>query len=147
MTTNLEPLVSAGLPENTIAAIGTATDMVILVAEDHADSRMMLKTVLEAAGHSVIEAADGREAVDLATTSRPDLILMDVAMPVMDGLVATRILRSRPETSNSRIIALTAHGNDPVWRKAALLSGCDACYAKPLDLGSITKLIEDLAGR
>ena len=115
--------------------------MLILVVDDYADVREMLKLLLEMWGHVVIEAANGREAVERATVSVPDLILMDWAMPVMDGFAATRILRAQPETSRIRIVAVTADGNNPASRKAALLSGCNACYAKPLDFTLLDEIL------
>ena len=115
--------------------------MIILVVDDYADARALLKELLEMSGHSVIEAANGREAVEVATVSGPDVILMDWAMPVMDGFAATRILRAQPETSRTRIVAVTADGNNPTSRNAALLSGCDACYAKPLDFSLLDEIL------
>ena len=115
--------------------------MVILVVDDYADTREMLKVLLETEGHTILEAANGREAVEIAKVSLPDVILMDLAMPVMDGLAATRILRGEPETSSIRIVAITAHGNDPGSREAALRSGCNAYYAKPLDLQSLNQML------
>ena len=94
--------------------------MIILVVDDYADVRETLKLVLELWGHVVIEAANGREAVERATVLVPDVILMDWAMPVMDGFAATRILRDQPETSRIRIVAVTADGNNPASRNAAL---------------------------
>jgi len=117
--------------------------MIILVVDDYADARETLKVLLEMSGHLVIEAANGSQAVEAATISVPDVILMDWAMPVMDGFAATRILRAQPETSKIRIVAVTADGNNPASRNTALLSGCDACYAKPLDF---TRLDEILRG-
>jgi CheY-like chemotaxis protein len=120
--------------------------MIILIADDHADTRELVKALLEMSGHIVIEAANGREAVDIATVSTPDLILMDCSMPIMDGLAATRILRAQPETSTIRILAVTAHGNDPSWRRMAVQSGCNACYAKPLDFTLLGKMLENTTG-
>jgi two-component system, cell cycle response regulator DivK len=115
--------------------------VIILVVDDYDDTREVVKLLLEMAGHIVIEAANGREAVEIATVSVPDLILMDLAMPVMDGLTATRMLRAQPETAAIRIVAVTANGNHPSWREAALLSGCDGCYGKPLAFESLSEII------
>ena len=120
--------------------------MIILVVDDYDDTREVLRALLEMAGHVVIEAANGREAVEIATVSVPDLILMDLAMPGMDGLAATRTLRAKPETATIRIVAVTANGNDPSWRKAALRGGCDACYAKPLDFSLLSEMLDDTKG-
>ncbi|MEJ2503592.1 MAG: response regulator [Gemmatimonadota bacterium] len=80
----------------------------ILIAEDHPDSREALSALLEAFGFRVVRAADGRQAVELARTAAPDLILMDIMMPNLDGFEATRRLRGFPETRAIPIITLTA---------------------------------------
>src|SRR3712207_978904 len=105
--------------------------MIILVAEDTDDIRLIIRMMLENKGHRVVEAANGREAVELATSKAPDVILMDLNMPVMDGIEATRHLRHRPETSHMPIIAVTAHCGDPVWRGRAMEAGCTECVGKP----------------
>lgn len=107
--------------------------MNILVAEDFDDIRLMIRLLLERRGHHVVEAADGREAVDAASRERPDLILMDLNMPVCDGITATRVLRSRPETAGVPVVAVTAHCSDPFWRERALEAGCVECVGKPVD--------------
>lgn len=119
--------------------------MIILVVDDYDDTREVVKALLEMAGHTVYEAANGRDAIELATYVIPDLILMDLAMPVMDGLTATRTLRAQRETSTIRIVAVTANGNHPSWREAALRSGCDGCYAKPLDFSMLSEMLNDTA--
>lgn len=103
----------------------------ILVAEDHADSRDALHALLEAHGYEVVIARDGREAVSLAEGVPPDLILMDVMMPVMDGLTATRQLRAQTAFDGVPIVALTAMEGG---RERALEVGCDDYITKPIDL-------------
>ena len=103
----------------------------ILVAEDHADSRDALHALLEAHGYEVVVAMDGQEAVAHAEHSLPDLILMDVMMPVMDGLAATRHLRAQPAFDHVPILALTAMEGG---RERALAVGCDDYVTKPIDL-------------
>jgi CheY-like chemotaxis protein len=103
----------------------------ILIAEDHSDSREALRALLEACGYSVEIASDGREAVARAVETRPDLILMDIMMPEVDGLEATRQLRARGEFRGVPILALTAMQGA---REKALAAGCDDCVNKPLDL-------------
>jgi two-component system cell cycle response regulator DivK len=115
--------------------------MIILVAEDTDDIRLMIKIMLEDKGHCVVEAADGREAVELATRVRPDVILMDLSMPVMDGIEAISCLRGRPETSKMPIIAVTAHCTDPAWRRRAIAAGCLECVGKPVDFKRLNQLI------
>jgi CheY-like chemotaxis protein len=80
----------------------------ILVAEDNPDSRDALRALLEAYGFFVVEAENGRDAVNQAILARPDLVLMDIMMPIMDGLQATRTLRSSPEFQQVPIVALSA---------------------------------------
>jgi two-component system cell cycle response regulator DivK len=117
--------------------------MVILVAEDYDDTRSLIKMLLQAKGHRVVEAVNGREAVDLAARERPDLILMDLNMPVMDGIAATRALRERPEMSGMPVVAVTAHCGDGDWEKKALAAGCDECVAKPVNFD----LLDDVLAR
>lgn len=115
--------------------------MVVLVADDFEDTRHVMKLLLEMRGHAVVEAADGQQAVDHAMSRRPDLILMDLSMPVMDGFDATRRLRKQPETARIPIVALTAHAGDTAWRDRALKSGCNECFSKPLDFESLEALL------
>jgi two-component system cell cycle response regulator DivK len=103
----------------------------ILVAEDHPDSRDALSALLEAVGYHVHVAIDGRDAVQRALELRPDLVLMDIMMPVMDGLEATRSLRSHPEFDHTPILALTAMEGA---RERALAAGCDDFVTKPIDV-------------
>jgi CheY-like chemotaxis protein len=113
---------------------------VILVAEDHPDSRDALRTLLEALGHHVVIAVDGREAVQRARETHPALILMDVMMPGMDGLEATRELRQDPELSEVPIIALTALEGA---RDRVLAAGCTDYFAKPIDLPAFIKKLDE----
>jgi two-component system, cell cycle response regulator DivK len=115
--------------------------MIILVADDTEDIRLMIRVMLENKGHSVVEAADGREAVELATCKHPDVILMDLSMPVMDGIEATKCLRRQPETSNMPIIAVTAHCANSIWRQRALSAGCTECVGKPVDFRRLEELL------
>jgi two-component system cell cycle response regulator DivK len=115
--------------------------MIILVAEDSDDIRLMIRVMLELRGHRVVEAADGREAVELAMSKNPDVILMDLSMPVMDGIEATRRLRAQPETSNMPVIAVTAHCADSDWHRRALAAGCTECVGKPVDFRRLEQLI------
>ncbi len=118
--------------------------MIILIAEDFDDTRLMMKLLLEMRGHSVIEAANGQEAVEIATSQRPDLILMDLNMPVLDGISATRLLHERPETAGVPVVAVTAHCGDPGWRERALAAGCIECVDKPVDFEKLERLLDRL---
>lgn len=103
----------------------------ILVAEDNTDSRGALRALLEAYGFEVLEAKNGEEAVRLAQEARPDLVLMDIMMPEMDGLEATKRLRSIPEVESIPILALTAMAGS---KNPALDAGCDDYLTKPVDI-------------
>lgn len=111
----------------------------ILVAEDHPDSRDALRTLLEAYGYRVFLAEDGREAVHRAVEFQPDLILMDIMMPGVDGLQATRELREREDVRQVPILALTAMEGG---RARAMEAGCDDYITKPIDLSVFFKKLQ-----
>jgi CheY-like chemotaxis protein len=119
--------------------------MIILVADDYADTREVMRLLLEMEGHTVVQAANGRDAVEMATSTHPDLILMDLNMPVMDGFAAIRRLRADASTCGIRIVVLSANGNDPEWRRRATQCGCEGCFAKPIDIATLRKVIEQAA--
>ncbi len=115
----------------------------ILIVEDDQDLRQVLKMHLELLGYDSILAVNGKEAVDLATSQVPDLILMDFIMPVMDGLQATRLIREHPNTESTPIIAMTAR--DTSENKIEYLqSGCDGHIAKPFTTKDLFPCIEKL---
>jgi CheY-like chemotaxis protein len=114
--------------------------MRILVAEDIEDTRCLMKLLLQKRGHTVLEADNGESAVECALREQPDLILMDLSMPVMDGLAATRSIRRR-ETGRIPIVAVSAYLADPAWRERALRCGCDYCCTKPLDFEALDDLL------
>ena len=109
-----------------------ANDATILIAEDHLDSREALSALLEAFGYCVLRAVNGLEAVDLALERRPDLILMDIMMPELDGFEATRRIRGREETRHIPIITLTAMDGA---RSLALDAGANDFLPKPINSG------------
>jgi two-component system, cell cycle response regulator DivK len=113
----------------------------ILVADDLGDTREVMRLILERCGHEVIEAANGQEAVERARQERPDFVLMDLDMPVMDGFHATRCLRTAGETAQIPIVALSAHSADEGWRTKAIEWGFDEYYAKPLDFDDLEALL------
>lgn len=116
----------------------------VLLAEDHDDNRDMLLRRLGRAGYDVRGAIDGGDAVQQALDWKPDLILMDVSMPIMSGLEAT--VKIREKTGQSiRIIALTAHAMNES-RDACMEAGCDAFATKPVDLPNLIKEIENQLG-
>ena len=118
----------------------------ILLAEDIEENWDILSRRLKRRGYEVILAPDGRKAVSLALSERPDLILMDMNMPEMDGWEATREIRLDPRMGSVPIIAVTAHGmvGD---REKALEAGCDDHHTKPVDLPKLLVQIEAMLGR
>ena len=102
----------------------------ILVVEDTLDNRQILSDLLTAAGYQMIEALDGESGVSLAATRRPDLILMDVQLPKIDGYEATRRIRANPQTSHIPVIAVTSYALSGEEAKAAT-AGCNGYVSKP----------------
>jgi CheY-like chemotaxis protein len=116
----------------------------ILVAEDFDDTRTMLKRALQSGGYRVVEAANGREAVELVKQDCPDLILMDLNMPEMDGLeAAARIRECKELCKNVAILAITAHDTYGM-KEAALEAGCDGYLTKPIDFDRLETIFNRL---
>ena len=115
---------------------------VILVVDDQAGNRDVLQTFLSWRGYTVLEATNGQEAVQLVARDCPDLIIMDLAMPVMDGFAATRILR---QTTEVPIIAYTAF-DTPDHRAHALLTGFSEFLPKPISLAALASMLEQFLG-
>jgi two-component system cell cycle response regulator DivK len=115
----------------------------ILLVEDNEMNRDMLSRRLARRGFEVLVAENGQSGVDLTLSERPDLILMDMSLPVMDGWEATRRLKADPNTSTIPIIALTAHAMASD-RELALEAGCDDYDSKPVDLTRLVRKIEQL---
>lgn len=113
----------------------------ILLVEDNEDNRDMLSRRLERKGFVVTFAIDGQDGVNKAKIELPDLILMDMSLPVIDGWEATRRLRASPETANIPVIALTAHAMSSD-REKAIKAGCDDYDTKPVDF---QRLLEKIA--
>jgi CheY-like chemotaxis protein len=105
----------------------------ILLVEDNEMNRDMLSRRLLRNGFDVIMAVNGQEGIDLATSQTPDLILMDMSLPVLDGWDATRQLKANPATAGIPVIALTAHAMESD-REKALAAGCDDFDTKPIEL-------------
>jgi two-component system, cell cycle response regulator DivK len=113
----------------------------ILVAEDFDDTRALLRRVLQTSGYRVVEAVNGREAVDLVKQDCPDLILMDLNMPEMDGLEATEQIRECRELCKDVVIlAITAHDTYGM-KEAALEAGCDGYLTKPIDFDRLETIL------
>ena len=114
----------------------------ILVAEDNDDNRLIATAILRHSGFRVIEALSGAEAVRMAQDERPDLILMDVGLPDLDGWTATRTIKGDPLTRDILIIAFTAHAL-PGDRVMAREAGCDGYLAKPVELVRLVREVRD----
>jgi len=114
----------------------------ILVVEDTEDNRRILRDLLTRAGFELIEAADGESGVSMATTHRPDLILMDIQLPVFDGYEATRRIRANPETRAIPIIAVTSYALSGDETKA-LAAGCSGYVAKPFSPRKILAMVQE----
>ena len=113
----------------------------ILVVEDNLDNYELVRAILEMVGYDTFLAINGRDGVDAARKQKPDLILMDMSMPEMDGWDATKRIRENPETAQIPIIALTVH-TLPLEMKRALDAGVDAYLPKPYDAGQLIRLVE-----
>jgi two-component system, cell cycle response regulator DivK len=118
----------------------------ILLVEDNDMNRDMLSRRLERKGYEILIAVDGKEGVEIAQNQRPDLILMDMSLPVMDGWEATRQLKANPEMRHIPVIALTAHAMSGDKEKA-LEAGCDDYDTKPVELPRLLEKIEALLGK
>ena len=118
----------------------------ILLVEDNEMNRDMLSRRLLKAGFEMVMAVDGEQAIDLARSEAPDLILMDISLPGLDGWEATRLLKAGPETRSIPIIALTAHAMAGD-REKSLAAGCDDYDTKPIDFRRLVEKIQGLLGR
>lgn len=116
---------------------------IALVVEDNEDTREMMRLALEGLGYRVCEAGNGDEAVAVAGRECPNVILMDISMPVMNGLTATARIRELPKMGTIPIIAVTAHRNDDL-RAEAQASGFTAYATKPIDFDWLDDLIKGL---
>jgi CheY-like chemotaxis protein len=118
----------------------------ILLVEDNEMNRDMLSRRLERRGYQVVIAVDGQQGVDMARSEKPDLVLMDMSLPVLDGWEATRRLKADADTRPVPIIALTAHAMAGD-REKAMEAGCDDYDTKPIELPRLLGKIEELLGK
>ena len=114
--------------------------MKVLIVEDFDDTRELLRMMVQMRGCDTAEATNGLEAVELAATLHPDLILMDLNLPVLDGWEATRLIHTREETSRIPIVAVSAQCSGD-WKDRALRAGARECLEKPLDLLAFDRLL------
>jgi CheY-like chemotaxis protein len=115
----------------------------LLLVEDTEDNRFMMRRLLEMEGYRVVEARNGEEAVKVAKDEKPALILMDLSLPIIDGLAATKLIRRMPEFKDVPIIAVSAH-DIADFQEEALTAGCNRYITKPIDFGELENLISEL---
>ena len=115
----------------------------LLLVEDTEDNRFMMRRLLEMEGYDVVEARNGEEAVKVAKEESPSLVLMDLSLPVIDGLAATRLIREVPALQKTPIIAVSAHDTAD-FQAEALEAGCNSYITKPIDFSELDTLIKEL---
>src|SRR5687767_7503140 len=132
----------AGSQRNGMSANGKT----VLLVEDNEDNRIVYSTILRHFGYSVSEALNGEEGIAKARSEKPDLILMDISIPIIDGWEATQVLKHDPTTRDIPIIALTAHAlaSD---REKAMEVGCDGYLAKPCEPRAVVAEVQKFLGR
>jgi chemosensory pili system protein ChpA (sensor histidine kinase/response regulator) len=140
MTQDLSPRKGVAAPQGTGDETRRRT---ILVAEDDADIRLMMATLLGMKGYRVVEAGDGQEALDVAQKERPDIVLMDLQLPRLNGFAVARFIRQSDALRRTPIVVVSAH--DPAkHRNLALAAGCNAYVQKPIDFDHLDELIVSL---
>ena len=145
------PSLTCGSPSNEITCLGVWLNMApngktVLLVEDNEDNRIVYSTILRHFGYAVIEALNGEEGIAKARADKPDLILMDISIPIIDGWEATQVLKHDPATRNIPIIALTAHAlaSD---REKAMEVGCDGYLAKPCEPRAVVAEVQRFLGK
>jgi CheY-like chemotaxis protein len=119
---------------------------VLLVADDDEDTRALFRTLLTARGHRVVEARDGAECLEAARTARPDLLMLDLRMPGLDGFEVMNRLRSDPSTAALPVLAITAMAEATIQERA-LKAGCAGILVKPVSPREVMTLVERLLVR
>jgi two-component system, cell cycle response regulator DivK len=122
---------------------GSTPPPVVMVVEDFEDNRFMMRRLLEMSGYRVLEAINGEEAVELAHRERPQLILMDLSLPQLDGLAATRRIRQHVDLRDVPIVAVSAHDTAD-FHADALAAGCNDYVTKPIDFDQLEALLNRL---
>ena len=141
LTREIMPRMSENLSEQ--LSEPKETGQTILVVDDMRDNLILLSLSLQDMGYRVVTATNGEDALTIAKMARPDLILMDIAMPQQDGLAATRRIREESELQSVPVIALTAFDTEG-FRKAAFDAGFNGYLTKPIDFERLSKLMEML---
>lgn len=119
------------------------TRQTVMVVEDFEDNRFMMRRLLEMSGYRVIEATNGEEAIEVALRELPGIILMDLSLPRIDGLAATRRMRQHAELSKVPIVAVSAHDTTD-FHAEALAAGCNDYVTKPIDFDELDALLKGL---
>jgi CheY-like chemotaxis protein len=132
--------------EEAVRVAQTTDKATVLLVEDTEDNRQMMRRLLEMSGYVVVEATNGQEAVDVASAERPQIILMDLSLPLIDGLAATRRIRSLPGLGRVPIVAVSAHDTAD-FHNEALSAGCDAYITKPIDYPQLEDIVSSLLSR
>lgn len=125
--------------------MGKEDGRTIMVVEDYDDTRIMLKQVLEAKGFHVLEAVNGQEAVEIAEREHPDLILMDLDLPILDGISATQRIRKQAQMNEVPIVAVTAYPMSYTHVKA-FAKGCHEYLEKPIDFAELDDILRRYLG-
>jgi CheY-like chemotaxis protein len=115
----------------------------VLIVEDSEDARYFMRLALEDLGYLIVEAEDGAKAVTMAQQERPDVILMDLSLPIMDGIAATQKIRASDGLNGVPVIAVTAH-QETDFRVGAKAAGFNAYVTKPIDVEFLSELIQGL---
>ena len=118
----------------------SSANQIVLVVEDFEDNRFMMRRLLEMSGYEVVEAMNGEEAVEIAMRVRPGLILMDLSLPLLDWLAATRRIRQHEELRQVPIVAVSAHDTAD-FHADALAAGCNDYVTKPIDFDQLEALL------
>ena len=118
----------------------------VLVVEDFEDNRFMMRRLLEMSGYRVVEAVNGNQAVEAAARERPDIILMDLSLPQLDGLAATRRIREQQGARRVPIVAVSAHDSAD-FHAEALAAGCNEYVTKPIDFDQLVQLLSRLTAK
>lgn len=126
--------------ESTEQTLNGQQPLTIMVVEDFEDNRFMMRRLLETSGYRVLEAVNGEEAVEVARRERPSLILMDLSLPLLDGLAATRRIRQVTELRSVPIVAVSAHDTAD-FHADALAAGCNDYVTKPIDFDQLEALL------
>lgn len=132
------------VPERGLDPMGA--EVTVLLVEDTEDNRHMMRKLLEMSGYQVVEATNGEEAVIVASEQHPQIILMDLSLPLIDGLAATRRIRSLPGLDQVPIIAVSAHDTAD-FHSEAQAAGCNAYITKPIDYAELEEVVSHLLSK